>query len=254
MFLERHVVGLLYVLSFGVCFFSYTARGAPESVSQALFSRSEYALFFLLVALAAATKQGDYYFFTKPLPILMLIFKTMDSESSLILYGLLFGLVGDLVLVFYWRWRGALIVGAWSFLFGHVCYGLAYAVVPISMGRSLWVTWLGLFVIFMHEYFYFMKQTAPFLEFFFGLFYWTAISLMMLAAANAQHFFWYEAGGGFPFAFLGGFCFVLSDFCVHWSIYVQPNQKIFDKLILPLYYVSQLFIVSSAPALAAFAK
>ena len=250
MWADQRVVLVLTVLWSFV-----SAKMSFEPVSQALFSSSEYVLFVGLVLLAASSKHGKYYVLTKPLPILFLISKAVSLQQPLILYGLLFGLAGDLLLVVYRKWRPALMLGAMSFFLGHSCYLLAYHEIPLSMGPSFWVSWLGLFLIFMHEYFYYMLNAAPLMEMLFGLCYWTAISLMLLAAANAQHYFWFgfvNSPSGFPFAFLGAFAFVLSDLAVHWVVYVQRDHKGFDKIILPLYYMGQLFIVASAPELARF--
>jgi hypothetical protein len=70
---------------------------------------------------------------------------------------------------------------------------------------------------------------------------------MLVAAANTQHYLWYQ-NGGFPYAFLGSFLFVMSDLCIHIVLYVS-NHFLADRLILPLYYVAQLLIVSSAHSL-----
>ena len=50
-----------------------------------------------------------------------------------------------------------------------------------------------------------MLKNAPFLEFVFGIVYWTAISVMLAAAANAQHFA-LMAKTEFPFLFGEFFC------------------------------------------------
>jgi len=248
--LEKNAVWMFYTVSFLCCMFVGVAQGAPDRLREGLFSRGEYALFFLLICLAAYTKRKRFYLLTKPLPMLFLIYKALDVDSGYILAGLVLGVLGDVMLVFYSRWRPALTVGAWFFLFGHLSYLWVYAQLPLSMGKELLVSWLGLFLIFMHEYYYFMLKNAPTLEFVFGQMYWTVISLMLLAAANAQHYMGYLEGG-FPFAFVGAFLFVLSDLCIHWRVYVQPDLYLVDQLILPLYYVAQLFILSSAPQLAA---
>jgi hypothetical protein len=37
------------------------------------------------------------------------------------------------------------------FFFGHLFYLAEFWEAPLSMGKELWVSWLGLFLIFMHE-------------------------------------------------------------------------------------------------------
>jgi hypothetical protein len=56
------------------------------------------------------------------------------------------------------------------------------------------------YLCFDFRYYYFMLKNAPFLEFVFGIVYWTAISVMLAAAANAQHFA-LMAKTEFPFLF-----------------------------------------------------
>ncbi len=126
----------------------------------------------------------------------------------------------------------------------------AFAAAPLSMGKEYWVSWMGLFLIFMHEYYYFMLRTAPFLEFVFGLLYWTGISVMLVAAGNAQHLLLSTLPPHFPFALVGAFLFVISDLCIHWMVYVRPNDKLVQSLVLPTYYVAQLLILKSSDQLA----
>lgn len=247
----QNSVTMFYVLSFLCCVFIGGASGAPLQEDNlntlVIFSRFEVALFFLLVFLGSYTRHTSAYVVFKALPIFFLIYKSMGMSSHWIFYGLVFGVMGDISLLFYKRVRSLLILGGVFFLLGHGSYLVAYAKAPLSMGKELWVSWLGLFLIFMHEYFYFMKKHARFPEFLFGVLYWTAISLMLVAAANTQHYLWYR-DAGFPYAFLGSFLFVMSDLCIHIVLYVS-NHKLADRMILPLYYVAQLMIVLSAHSL-----
>lgn len=138
-------------------------------------------------------------------------------------------------------------MGAVAFFFGHAAYLAAFVLCPLSAGRELWVAWIGLFLTFMHEYYYFMLKNAPFVEFAFGLIYWTAISFMFVASANADHYLWtIGTRAAFPYCFLGALLFVLSDLCIHWVVYVDQDNKVMDKLILPLYYTGQMLICQSA--------
>ena len=121
---------------------------------------------------------------------------------------------------------------------------------PASLSREHWVSWLGLFLIFMHEYHNFMLRTAPLVELVLGLLYWTGVSLMLLAAANAQYYLLLAGPPHFPHALVGAFLFVISDLLVHWNMYVRPNDRLAESFILPSYYVAQLFILRSSDQLA----
>lgn len=48
--------------------------------------------------------------------------------------GLVFGVVGDIILVFARRWRPALSLGGIAFLIGHTAYVLAFVRFPLSAG------------------------------------------------------------------------------------------------------------------------
>ena len=258
--MSKNAVPLFYSAAFGVCLFAGFAKGEDNasngSPGFAALSVFEFCIFFALVSVSNVLRHHKkYYMFVKPLPIFFLIqhiaLQASTFASQLILAGLCFGVLGDMWLVFRQRWRPSLIIGAWMFFFGHLCYLFAYYATPISAGKEIWLTWFGLFLIFMHEYYYFMLKNAPFLEFVFGLLYWTGISVMFVAAVNAQHYIWTATVTNFPFAFAGSFLFVLSDLCIHWSIYVDPANQLAERMILPLYYVGQLFIMQSAGSLGA---
>lgn len=233
----------------------------------------DYVLFTLLVVVAQHFKYSRLYVLAKPMPMLFLIYRTSHVASTFpsqaILLGLVLGLVGDVVIVYARRWRPALMLSGVAFLLGHLAYVAAFVQCPLSAGRELWVAWMGLFLIFMHEYFYFMLKNAPVVEFAFGVVYWVAISAMFVASANADHFLWSAGHGAFPFAFVGrcarvgrfgdgwlmlcfcSFLFMLSDLCIHWIIFVDRDNVLIDKMILPLYFTGQMLISQAAISLVA---
>ncbi len=94
--------------------------------------------------------------------------------------------------------------------------------------------------------------------------------MMFVASLNADHYLYTLKLGFLPFASVGSFLFVLSDLCIHWVnfrnchssfrfadcgadcqyVYVDPENHLVDRLILPLYYTGQLLICQSAINLA----
>jgi hypothetical protein len=271
----RGALPLFYAACIAVCWATLpggVAASATESEARISFSVWEYAVFFALVWLAARSRGTSVYLMFKALPMLQLLHKAGSAQQPLFWWGVLLGLGGDMMLVFKYRWRPSLIIGgehiesvrfclfaflsllaAWSFFLGHLVYLWAFSAAPLSMSREYWVSWLGLFLIFMHEYYYFMLRTAPFVEFVFGLLYWTGISLMLLAAANAQHYLLVTGPAQFPFALVGAFLFVFSDLLVHWIMYVRPHDRLVESFILPTYFVAQLFILRSSDHVALLA-
>jgi len=258
-FLSKNFLSIYSLLFFSLTMLPSVVSakvGSSDYAGQQLyFTRVEYLVFLVLVIFAQYYKHTAMYWIAKPLPMLFLIHRSFyiatTPSSTAIFAGLLFGVLGDMVLIFSRYFRAALSLGAMAFFFGHVSYVAAFVACPLSAGKEVWVAWVGAFLIFMHEYYYYMLKHAPFVEFLFGLVYWTAISVMFVASINADHHLWMMLKHGmFPYAFLGSFLFLLSDLCIHWVIYVDSDNHFLDKMILPLYYTGQLLICQAAIGMA----
>jgi len=187
-----------------------------DAVKQWYFTRMDYVVFLVLVVFAQRFKQTGLYWIAKPLPMLLLVYRALNAAltpaSTAVLIGLVCGVVGDMILILDTRrYRWSLTVGAMAFFFGHLSYVAAYVLCPLSAGKEVWVVWIGLFLVFMHEYYYFMLKHAPTVEFVFGLVYWSTISVMFMASVNADLYLYHLNHGFLPFAFAGSFLFLLSD-------------------------------------------
>jgi len=154
-----------------------------------------------------------------------------SQVGSVVLLGLGFGLIGDVFLLS--RDHRVFLAGLVSFLFNHVAYVVAFALIGISWSR------FGLaFLPILGVAFLVWKWLSPHtgsLSAAVGVYILT-ISVMVAAAIGSVH----ES----PALLLGASLFFVSDLCVARDRFVSPGPE--NRLLgLPLYYTAQLVFAYS---------
>lgn len=161
-----------------------------------------------------------------------------NTYTTLIIAGLILGLVGDVLLIY--KSPTAFMAGLGVFLLGHLVYvGAFQHLVSFADSPLLWVIILGAIVVglFFALRHYLGTMQGPVVA------YMGVISLMVLGAINVYQ---QEAlPKDFRQAVLvGAICFYLSDLAVALDQFVKPHyQQAYWGL--PLYYIGQFLLALS---------
>ena len=200
------------------------------------------ALFTLLLLAAEAVGRERLKWIAKPAASVCFVLAAIAAggpESGygrLIMIGLIFCLIGDILLIP--AAARTFILGVGAFAAGHLAYlaafaadgaglnsagaaaGLAAAAASIALVRSLW------------------EKLGPMRTPIIG--YCAIISLMVAAAFAAAE----RLGGGYWIGAAGAAAFALSDISVAWDRFAAPSLA--NRLWgLPLYYAAQLMMAAS---------
>ena len=168
---------------------------------------------------------------------------TAGGFSQLVIAGLIFGMLGDILLnlryLFKENGQKVFLVGILIFMIGHIMYlialiGAAYrAIIPIAIGvviAAVLLKWI------------FSKVTAAKAFKIFGIFYVGAVTIMAVVAVwnviNVLH------KTNLLFA-LGGVLFLISDVVLIFNTFTGTSKFSMRVTNLSLYYIGQILIACS---------
>lgn len=176
---------------------------------------------------------------TKPIASLGFIFAAIgfgalgSGYGQAVLVGLVLGAIGDVCLL--GSGKKAFIAGLISFLFGHVAYVVAFAMLPIRVvPAALTAIPVALFMLGVARWVF---PHAPSMRLPIGA-YMLVISVMLIVAMAA-------GADGAPWTVpVGALLFTLSDITVVRHRFAKAEAA--NRLLgLPMYYVAQLLIAFS---------
>lgn len=177
---------------------------------------SRLIIFSLLVLAAVMAKvlRLRAYGILKPLPILFILLLAYLSGKHLEplwLMAILFGLAGDLFLL----WRQGFIPGLLSFLFGHIFYIYAFGAKSVASYSSLSVFTTG--IIALMAFFYFARHLIQSRQkkYILPLFFYIGVSALLVVAALQAPLVYTGA--------IGAIFFVFSDFLLAFNKFVRPS-------------------------------
>jgi uncharacterized membrane protein YhhN len=208
--------------------------------------------FFAVISIWSRYFKRNYYKWIKPLPMIFIIIYygyslLMHSETNNIgfwdipffhigiFFALIFGLIGDILLL-----KDRLLVPSlFTFLVGHIFY-------IISFFSSTWVLsyWFMLLIIIIGVYFCLQisrslnpdrkKYIIPFWIYYF------VITFMVFCAFNKSLLLY----PGFSYLAIGAMLFYISDSMIAWERFYEPFY--FSQFfILSTYYLGQAFLAIS---------
>lgn len=186
-------------------------------------------------------KKENWYFFAKPIPLfLMIVFLSIymisrDQFTSLntwVLFGLVFGLLGDIFLLK----ENLFIFGLLAFLTGHIGYILGF--VSLSNQYDTAIFGSSIFLAFLYTIFLFQKifQNKKDKYLLPVIIYAIAISVMAASGLNLDK----QLKNDFPYFSIGVLLFSFSDGVWSYNKFVKQ------------FYLSQIFILSSYYSAQAF--
>jgi alkenylglycerophosphocholine hydrolase len=191
-------------------------------------------------AVFAKIRNISMYQILKPAPLLILVILTFYESSfsqngmfygRIISVGLLFGLIGDMLLLM----RGRLFAfGILSFMIGHIFYTCAF------LSRSPWISgysFIPLIPVIAFIYLFQKKlegekrNIIPMIIPYFGV-----ILFMCFCAFNTD-----LSNMRFPGYGIAAFIFCASDALLVWGSFIKNSERI-KTLVLLLYYPAQIII------------
>lgn len=190
------------------------------------------------------------YYYTKPIPIMILLsplfnldlimrlFSNVNFHTFLytfIVSGLIFGLIGDILLLFPTLFLQGLI----AFLIGHALYFVGFTLmVPWVMHPYLLggiITVLLAYVAVLTHSFRSKPKGRKFLVPI--LVYSFILACMLITAIN----FDLAAGRDYPYVAVGAFLFAISDSILAWDMFFKEIPYA-SGMILTTYYLAQMLI------------
>jgi uncharacterized membrane protein YhhN len=201
------------------------------------------AVFFSFMAIYVFYYKNEKYVYVKPIPIIILLllylFYFADSSQknlfhSMIISGLVFGLIGDILLAFRMRF---FMPGLIAFLLGHLAYIISFSGKPFMLS-NLFIAGITA-VISFYVVILFNKinpETRKKMAIPIALYIITLLA-MFLNAVN------YDLNDKYhlPLFALGSALFVLSDGTLAWERFVK-EYKFSTLIILSTYYAAQILI------------
>jgi uncharacterized membrane protein YhhN len=181
------------------------------------------------------------YGIAKPFPLLILIGALIwgfyrsghpDLFSIIIGMGLVFGLVGDILLI---QERRFFIPGLVAFLLGHLLYISAFIHESntISFYGFIPIVFIAVFfVVFIFKMEPAAKKLLPAIAV-----YVLALCLMCVSAFS----FDLSRGAGFPLFSVGALFFCFSDAALSWTLFVKET-RVSNVLVLISYFTAQTII------------
>jgi len=198
-----------------------------------------------VVALFTYYKKPELFFLTKPIPVLLLIiylaFYIFQGHTNgfyyLILFGLIFGVSGDICLLF----DKTFILGILLFLIGHILYILAFfsksILLPVYM-----IIFIIAFSIIFGLFISIKMSPADRKKLIIPIWIYIAvITVMSMTSIN----FDILMKSALPFFTLGAVFFYVSDTLLSIDKFVKPN-KIVVVFNLLTYYIAQSLILLGA--------
>jgi uncharacterized membrane protein YhhN len=190
------------------------------------------------------------YYYTKPIPIMILLsplfnfdlitrlFSNVNFHTFLytfIVSGLIFGLIGDILLLF----PSLFLQGLVAFLIGHVLYFVGFTLMvpwvmhPYLLG-GLILAFLGYIVVQMKSF----KSKPKGRKFLVPvLIYSVILACMLVTAIN----FDLAASRDYPYVAVGAFLFAISDLVLAWDMFFKEIPYA-SGIILTTYYLAQMLI------------
>lgn len=201
------------------------------------------AVIFSFASIYSYYYKYNLYVFIKPVPILILVFFYLlyfygstqkNIFHSMIIAGLVLGLIGDIFLAFKMRF---FIPGLISFLFGHIAYIVSFSGKPFILPQLLMTiitSVLSFYVVLLIGKI--NAETRKKMLFPIVL-YILSLSAMFLTAVN------YDLNDKFhlPLFATGSALFVISDGALAWERFVK-EYKLSGLIILSTYYAAQILI------------
>ena len=195
-----------------------------------------YYFIFLssVLAIISKYKAPQFYSIVKPIPIILLLLQIYFSSNvlanQLLLFGLIFSLLGDLSLL-----RNNLFyLGLLFFLTAHILYFSLFIIFAIDVNWILVVPFIFYSIILFSLLNLASKITSSAI-----ILYMSAISLMGFSGLNL-----YLERFDLPslLIFLGGLLFILSDSVLAYNKF-KSHFKVAEIVILSTYYLAQTLIV-----------
>lgn len=171
--------------------------------------------------------------------------KLYPESSKLIMYGLIFGLIGDVLLnlrfVFKKNGQKAFLLGILAFLIGHILYLIA--LISKTSSKDLFIPIIIGLVIAIALLIYIFKTMEVKLPFkIFGVFYLSAVIVMTcLAISSAIN---YQSVKTISYA-IGAVLFTISDIVLIFNTFSGTTKFSLRITNLTLYYIGQMLIALS---------
>ncbi len=191
-----------------------------------------------IMAIFTKYRHPKFYFFSKPLPIIILIVFAISLNNVIVPYrntiilGLLFSLAGDIFLLDknrFFTW------GLFSFLLAHIAYILAFFTIPIYQYHP-WL--IGVFAIMGLIVLKYLSSTTG--KMFLPVLLYIVIIVAMGWSAT-ERALTLRSLGGFITA-IGAYSFMVSDTVLSINKF-RYSFKSSEALILSTYYFAQWCIV-----------
>ena len=195
-----------------------------------------YYFIFLssVLAIISKYKAPQFYSIVKPIPIILLLLQIYFSSNvlanQLLLFGLIFSLLGDLSLLR----KNLFYLGLLFFLTAHILYFSLFIIFAIDVNWILVVPFIFYSIILFSLLNLSSKITSSAI-----ILYMSAISLMGFSGLNL-----YLERFDLPslLIFLGGLLFILSDSVLAYNKF-KSHFKVAEIVILSTYYLAQTLIV-----------
>lgn len=195
-----------------------------------------YYFIFLssVLAIISKYKAPQFYSIVKPIPIILLLLQIYFSSNvlanQLLLFGLIFSLLGDLSLLR----KNLFYLGLLFFLTAHILYFSLFIIFAVDVNWILVVPFIFYSIILFSLLNLSSKITSSAI-----ILYMSAISLMGFSGLNL-----YLERFDLPslLIFLGGLLFILSDSVLAYNKF-KSHFKVAEIVILSTYYLAQTLIV-----------
>ena len=195
-----------------------------------------YYFIFLssVLAIISKYKAPQFYSILKPIPIILLLLQIYFSSNvlanQLLLFGLIFSLLGDLSLLR----KNLFYLGLLFFLTAHILYFSLFIIFAIDVNWILVVPFIFYSIILFS-----LLNLASIIKSSAIILYMSAISLMGFSGLNL-----YLERFDIPslLIFLGGLIFILSDSVLAYNKF-KSHFKVAEIVILSTYYLAQTLIV-----------
>lgn len=207
-------------------------------MNKIVFLLSIFALILAIITIYGKLAENDLLQFVfKPLTMLAIILLAFLNSSSplnfyekAILIGLIFSMVGDVFLI---RQDQFFVQGLIAFLFGHICYIVAFWTNPNLPSSLIYLAYIVFFLSFFWKYLGSLKIPVIIYAVALALMSWMALSRTI---ENHNHHTFH--------AFLGSIVFIVSDSLLAFNKFKSPIP-LAHLWILATYFLAQWLIALS---------